>query len=306
MSTFAASTAATNEIAEPRPERAAWLRRTLFHAAVVSGLVFAAYLFLVAAPFKGSMAFDVVSYWRLDLADIYHGRVGDLGFFPYSPAIALLFAPFAALPWIVFVSGWYALLIGALVFMGRRYTLVLLAIPFVAVDLYHGNLHLLIAAAIVLGFRYPAAWGFVVLTKVTPGIGLLWFAVRREWRSLGIALGATAVVAAVTFVLLPSQWIAWINVLIDNAGTPPPWPALPIPLWVRLPAAAAIIVWGARRDARWVVPVAAAISVPALWPGAFAMVAASWALRRVPADQERGYHAADVGQSRGESEPAAT
>jgi Glycosyltransferase family 87 len=211
-----------------------------------------------------------------------------------------------ALPWIVFVSGWYAILVAALVFLGRGYTLALLAIPFVAVDLYHGNLHLLIAAAIVLGFRYPAAWGFVVLTKVTPGIGLLWFAVRREWRSLGIALGATTVVAAVTFVLLPSQWIAWINVLIDNAGTPPPWPALPIPLWVRLPAAALIIVWGARRDARWVVPVAAAISVPALWPGAFAMVAACWALRRVPADQERGYHAADVGQSRGESEPAAT
>ena len=47
--------------------------------------------------------------------------------------------------------------------------LALLAIPFVAVDLYHGNLHLLIAAAIVLGFRYPAAWGFVVLTVVGCG-----------------------------------------------------------------------------------------------------------------------------------------
>src|SRR6478735_10381110 len=105
MSTFAVT---SQEIATSRPERREWLRRTLFHAAVVSGLVFAAYLFLVAAPFKGSMAFDVVSYWRLALADIYHGRVGDLGFFPYSPAIALLFAPFAALPWIVFVSGWYA------------------------------------------------------------------------------------------------------------------------------------------------------------------------------------------------------
>jgi Glycosyltransferase family 87 len=301
MSTFAVT---SNEIAEPLPEHREWLRRTLFHAAVLTGLVFAAYLVLVAAPFKGSMAFDVVSYWRLDLAAPYHGRVGDLGFFPYSPAIALLFAPFAALPWIVFVSGWYAILFGALVFLGRRDTLVLLAIPFVAIDLYHGNLHLLLGAAIVLGFRYPAAWGFVVLTKVTPGIGLLWFAVRREWRSLAIALGATAAVAALTFVLLPSQWIAWINVLIDNAGTPPPWPALPIPLWVRLPAAAAIIVWGARRDARWVVPVAAAMSVPALWPGAFAIVAASWALRRIPAEQDRGYHAPNAGQPRRESERA--
>ena len=43
--------------------------------------------------------------------------------------------------------------------------------------------------AIVLGFRWPFTWAFVLLTKVTPGVGLLWFAVRREWRSLAIALG---------------------------------------------------------------------------------------------------------------------
>ena len=47
------------------------------------------------------------------------------------------------------------------------------------------------AAAIALGFRYPAAWSFLLLTKVTPGIGLVWFAVRREWRPLAIALGFT-------------------------------------------------------------------------------------------------------------------
>ncbi len=45
------------------------------------------------------------------------------------------------------------------------------------------------AAAIALGFRYPATWAFVLLAKVTPGIGLLWFLVRREWRNLAIALG---------------------------------------------------------------------------------------------------------------------
>ena len=284
-------------------ERRAWLRRTLFHSAVLAGLVFAVFLVVVSAPIKGSMGFDIVSYWRLDLAHPYHGNVGDLGFFPYSPAIALLFAPFTALPWLAFAALWYAVLVGALLWMGGRSFLVLLAFPPVAIELYHGNIHLLLAAAIVLGFRYPAAWSFVLLAKVTPGIGLLWFVARREWRSLAIALGATLAIVAVTAVFLPTQWSEWISMLVSSAGTSPPWPALPIPIWLRLPVAAAIVWWGARRDARWTVPLAAAISVPALWPGAFAILAACWPLRskqRAVPETDRGYHAPDARQPAGE------
>ena len=61
-----------------------------------------------------------------------------------------------------------------------------------AVELYLGNVHILIAVAILLGFKHPWTWAFVLLTKTTCGVGLLWFVVRREWRSLWIALGATA------------------------------------------------------------------------------------------------------------------
>lgn len=280
-----------------------WLRRALVHGAVLSGLVFAAYLLLIAAPSKGTLGADVVAYWRLDLAQPYHGTVGDLGFFPYSPAVAVLFAPFAGLPWPAFVAVWYALLIGALAWLGRRSFLVLLAFPPVAINLSDGNIHLFLAVAIVLGFRYPAAWSAVLLTKVTPGIGLLWFVARREWRSLGIALGATGAIVAVTAVLLPTQWVSWLNMLAQTSGTQPPWPALPIPLWLRLPAAAAIVWWGAKRDLRWTVPVAAAISVPALWPGAFAILAACWPLRHratLPARQpDPDYHAPDARQPRG-------
>jgi hypothetical protein len=281
--------------------RNAWLRRTLLHGAVLAGLIFAAYLFTVAAAQKGSMAFDVVAYWRLDLAHPYHGAVGDLGFYAYSPPVALAMAPFTVLPWIVFVTGWYMLLAGALIYMGGRYTLMLLAFPPVAVELYHGNIHLLIAAAVVAGFRYPAAWSFVLLTKVTPGVGLLWFVARREWRSLAVALGATAAIVVVTFVILPTQWVAWVSMLVNDAGTPPPWPALPVPLWLRLPVAAGVVWWGARRGLRWTVAVAAAISVPALWPGAFSILAACWPLRRRATEgsaAERGYHAADAGAPR--------
>ena len=275
----------------PTSGRQLFVRRAGLHAAVLAGLIFAAYLFTVSAGQKGSMAFDVVAYWRLDLADPYPGQVGDLGFFPYSPAIALVLAPFTALPWILFAAAWYSLLLGALAWLGQRSVLVLLAFPPVAVELYHGNIHLLLAAAIVLGFRHPAAWSLVLLTKVTPGIGLIWFAARREWRSLILALGATAVIVVVTALVLPSQWMSWVTMLLGSAGTPPPWPALPVPLWLRLPLAAAIVWWGARRDARWCVPVAATLALPALWPGGFAILAAALPLwlddrRAVPVPTE--------------------
>lgn len=55
-----------------------------------------------------------------------------------------------------------------------------IAFPLVTEDVVRGNIHTLLAIATVLGFRHPAAWTAVLLTKVTPGVGLVWFAVRRE------------------------------------------------------------------------------------------------------------------------------
>ncbi len=78
-------------------------------------------------------------------------------------------------------------------------------------ELWGGNITLLIALAVVAGFRWPAAWAFVLLTKVTPGVGLLWFAVRREWRSLAMALGATLAVVAVSSLVAPGLWRDWVG-----------------------------------------------------------------------------------------------
>ena len=105
-----------------------------------------------------------------------------------------------ALPWEAFLAAWTVILLLAVRYLvGPRLWAV--AIAFAAFELLGGNIHLLLAVAIVAGFRWPAAWAFVLLTKVTPGVGLLWFAVRREWRSLGIALGATAVVAVASWAI---------------------------------------------------------------------------------------------------------
>jgi hypothetical protein len=92
-----------------------------------------------------------------------------------------------------------------------------------------GNLQPLILAAVVLGLRYPAMWAIPLLTKIGPGIGILWFAVRREWRSLGIAIGTTAAIAGVSFLIDPGSWGDWIRFMLANVATPSPVPVVPIP-----------------------------------------------------------------------------
>lgn len=131
-----------------------------------------------------------------------------------------------------------------------------------------------------LGFRYPWTWSFVLLTKVTPGIGLVWFAVRREWRALAIAVGATALVAGVSFVLAPWMWREWIELLVAEAGKPMAPKAIPIPLWMRLPVALLVVAWGARTDRPWTVAVAAWLAIPAMWWYSSVMLLAMLPIRR--------------------------
>src|SRR5207249_2117937 len=111
-------------------------------------------------------------------------------------------------------------------------------------DLVRGNIHILLAVAIMAGFRYPGTWAAVLLTKVTPGIGLIWFAVRGEWRALGW-LTLTCVLLVVASVVLGgvNLWVEWIRVLATSADAPRTYTYLgiaPPALVVRLPLAAVV------------------------------------------------------------------
>jgi hypothetical protein len=149
-----------------------------------------------------------------------------------------------------------------------------------------GNIQPLLLAAVVLGLRYPAMWAIPLLTKIGPGVGILWFVVRREWRNLAIALGVTGAIVAVSFVIDPASWGEWIRFMLANVATPSPVAVVPIPGWVRFPAAIALIVWGARTDRPWTLPIACGIASFALyewsfltiWLGVFAF-AGPWAPR---------------------------
>jgi hypothetical protein len=221
---------------------------------------------------------DARCYWQATLANPYlHSDWNDPIAYVYSPAFLQLVSPLTALPWQAFMAAWTAILVLAVRFLtGPRLLAAGLIFPFAAMEIAGGNVSLLLAAAIVVGFRWPAAWSLVLLTKITPGIGLLWFAVRREWRSLAIALGTTAAIALVSFVILPDQWRAWVEVVVQNAlaGRTGTWASVPVPLWIRLPFAIAIVVWGARTDRRWTVPVASMLALPALWYGGLSMLLA--------------------------------
>jgi hypothetical protein len=222
---------------------------------------------------------DARAYWSAVRATSYGAEAGTYGAYLYSPSFLHALSPILALPWQQFLAAWTLLLMATLLLLTGP-VLFVFALPLAFFEIWGGNIHLLLAAAIVIGFRWPAAWSFVLLTKVTPGIGLLWFAVRREWRSLAIALGATLAIVLVSWLIDARLWQAWVDLLLREAGTPPPPGSVGVPLIVRLPIAAAIVVYAAATDRRWLVPVGAMIGLPVLWWGALSMLLGSIALER--------------------------
>ena len=218
---------------------------------------------------------DAEAYHGLDFSTLYEGvQLGDQDAFLYSPVVAWLFAPFSAIPYDVFYALLAAVNLAALVWLlgWELGALSLLALP-VSNEVARGNIHLLLAVAIVAGFRYPAAWAWVLLNKVTPGVGLLWFAFRREWRQLAIAVGVTAVVTLVSFAVASDLWLRWFELLAGNVETTRP-SVLEIPVLPRLAVAVGLIAIGVWRDRPAIVPVAAMLALPAIWVNSLSMLVA--------------------------------
>jgi hypothetical protein len=251
-------------------------------AGLIVALIAWAGIVLLAEPYGRlwGTGQDAYCYYQATLADPYaRSDWTDPIAYVYSPAFLQLVSPLTALPWQLFMAVWTLVLLAAVRFLtGPRWFA--FGVLFALMELAGGNISILIAVAMVVGFRWPAAWAFVLLTKVTPGVGLLWFVVRREWNSLAIALVATALVFAGSALLMPAAWSEWLNVLSSVSGRDGTWAAVPIPFLARLPVAVVVVVWGARTDRRWTVPVAGMIALPALWYGGFSMLLATLALSR--------------------------
>jgi hypothetical protein len=261
---------------------------------------------------SGALPVDARLYWSTDLSHLYGQVWGESAssLFVYPPVFAQVMVPLRLLGWPLFIASWTLILFAATAYAGRFWALLLVVIgivlfPFVGFQhpfqhplLYPliGNVQPLLVAFVVAGFRFPALWSALLLTKIGPGVGVLWFAFRREWRSLAIALGTTFVIAAVSVVLAPSAWSEFIAFAQRNALTVGPNEVVPIPFAIRILMSVALLFWGARTDRRWTVPVAAGWAAIALYQWTFVefWMAAPvlWAVDRT----KRAARAPDSGQ----------
>jgi hypothetical protein len=257
--------------------------RVVRNALTVAGLTYVVLVWTGIAPYAppvtdvaGPMG-DSFGYWNAWEGGLYDIPWLTNGAYVYSPAFAQLTWPLSLLPWPVWAISWTLASIGALFWMRVPY---LIAFPPVLDDVLRGNVHIFMATAIVIGMRYSISWAFMFLTKVTPGIGVLWFAVRREWRAFAIAVGGTALIVAVSFAIAPDLWRDWIDLLISNAGTSSGVQVIPLPLAARLAIAAVIIAFAGRTNRAWLLPVGVMLAMPNIWPSTLAVLVACIPLAR--------------------------
>lgn len=213
-------------------------------------------------PTQTGFGYDAFAFWDVRLDDIYGRSFGQLtahGAFRYSPPIALAFAPLHLLPWPIFLAAWTAVLAGTLAWLGGRWALASCVFIAVPISIYEGNIDMLIAASVVLAFRWPAILSFAILAKVTPGVVLIWFIVRRDWWAVWVALGSTALIVVLSYPFVGDAWPAYIRMLADNGGA-----AEGGNLILRIAISAALVAWAARSDRPWLVGIALAFAQPTL------------------------------------------
>jgi len=252
-------------------------------------------LWLVATTFAGLFAvvgahrwntLDAHAYWMAWQHPFYSLPAGTPNAYLYSPAFAQVLWPFTHLPWPVFLATWMVVLTAATVWLiaPLRYWAIpvfLACVPAIIT----GNVYPLFAVVVVTGIRYPAAWALPLLTKVTPGVGVVWFAVRREWRNVVVAIAATVGIAAVSAAFMPGAWVHWVSFMAQQrhathasgysqSGLPAP------SLLLRLPLALAVVAFAAKTNRRWLLPVGMVLADPMFAWFAFLLLTAIPRLRQ--------------------------
>jgi hypothetical protein len=263
--------------------RSAYLGRALGVGGVLAAVLLVVLMTALSEPFEPDSfgpGHDARAYWAAPLDDPYEpGSVGHESAYLYSPAFLVALSPLRALSWPLFLGLWTAGLLAVLFWMARPLLflpLLLLALP----EIWGGNITILLAAAVVLGFSRSFAWAFPLLTKVIPGVGMLWFGVRREWFKFGVAIAVTLAIIAVTAVITPGLWAEWFELLMSSTGSSTVPGSVPIPLMARLPFAIAIIAIAAWKGWRWLLPIGVLLAMPVIWWGSLALLTACVAIKR--------------------------
>lgn len=269
-------------------------RRRLMFARLARALTLAGFAYAVifwAATALMSYQGDAYAYWSAH--GDYSVRITTAGAFGYSPAFAQAISPLTALPWPTFYAAWVALeLVVLRIAVGPLLLLPALLLPPIVGEMQSGNIHVLIALCAVVGARWPVAWALPLLTKVTPGIGLLWFVGRRDARGLAVAVVSTLAIVVVSW-MLGGDWLGWIRYLNESRAVTAPSAAvvLEVGLPIRLTLAAGLALVAGAKNARPLLVVAVWLALPFVWFASLSMLgvaAASYLTRRADhAEAER-------------------
>jgi hypothetical protein len=208
----------------------------------------------------------------------------------YAPIFRQVLVPLIHIRWNLFYEIWNAIQLCLLVWMvGPALAVVALYFPWPANDagsavyasIHSGNPELLTAAVIVIALtRFPVAWTLVLLSKTTAGVGILYYALKRQWRTLALVVGVTAGISAISFVLKPAWTFDWIGLLLDAAQRTTTSTALgrevylPVPMPVRSLVGVGVVVLAARTNRLWLVPLGCFLALPDIHLGGFAVLAA--------------------------------
>jgi len=217
----------------------------------------------------------------------------------YPPPLAQIMVPIAlVVPAWLFSIGWTALMLAALWWLAGRDVLGALALVAflpVAIEFWFRNVHLFMAVLLVLGLRRSSAWLSVgAAIKPSPGLGLIWLALRGRWRDAAVMAGVGLVLLVGSVAIAPDQWRDWLAYLgaqdpfAQSAffGTPFPIRAA-VALGVTTVAAR---LPGWRGELLFVAAVT--LALPSLWFTGLSLLAAA-----VPLYRSRRPHQAAIGMA---------
>jgi hypothetical protein len=226
----------------------------------------------------GTVGWDSHAYWMALRRPVLYGlapMTSDA--YLYSPVFAQALQPLTSLPWPVFAGLWAVGLGAALAWLlaPLRWWAVplwLVGVP----EIVAGNVFILLALVAAFGLRNPGLWAFALLTKVSLGLGPIWFALRREWHRLGLSLAVTAGVVLLSVAAAPGAWVEWVSFLVSSAEDSNATLGATVmpPVLYRLPVALALVSVGALTNRRWLLPVAMVVASPVVWMGTLTMLAA--------------------------------
>lgn len=167
-------------------------------------------------------------------ADEFGRRYGTGLPFTYPPVAAAVFTVFAVLPWAVAVAVMAAVslaaLVGVAVLVVRRPVVAVAAVVAggvllepVRLTLSFGQVNLVLMVLVVADCLVPRTWwprglliGLAAAVKLTPFAFLLFFAARRQWRPVFVAVAAFAGVTLVAWVSSPGETPAYLSTVLGD------------------------------------------------------------------------------------------